>query len=203
MPECILKIKGKAIPLRGNDIDTDRIIPARYLKCITFDGLGNHVFEDDRLGEKNRFLHHPFDDPKYQKASILFVNKNFGCGSSREHAPQAIKRFGIQCIIGESFAEIFFGNCIALGIPCFTLSEQKMDQWQSQVETHPETFFEVDVDGLTLSHSGQSTSLNMSSIVKDQFVKGYWDITGCLMEHKTKIKETAAQLPYMNWGIKM
>ena len=130
----IEQITGTGIPLVGNDIDTDRIIPARFLKCVTFDGLGEQVFADDRAALEGR---HPFDQPQYQGATILVVNRNFGCGSSREHAPQAIARWGIKAVLGESFAEIFFGNCVAIGIPCLTATAEVVGQVQAALEADP------------------------------------------------------------------
>jgi len=130
----VKQVSGTGIPLRGNDIDTDRIIPARFLKCVTFDGLGEQVFADDRSALEGD---HAFDQPHYQGASILVVNRNFGCGSSREHAPQAIARWGIQALVGESFAEIFFGNCVAIGVPCLTATPEIINQLQTALEQDP------------------------------------------------------------------
>ena len=138
----ISTLGGKGLPLIGNDIDTDRIIPARFLRSITFDGLGEQVFADDRVQKQGE---HPFDLPQYQGAKILIVNANFGCGSSREHAPQAILRWGIEAIIGESFAEIFFGNCIANGIPCLTANAEAVKALQTLVETNPLAPLEINL----------------------------------------------------------
>ncbi len=130
----IEKIHGKCLVLRGDDIDTDRIIPARFLKCISFDDLGESVFADDRLEQKGL---HPFDQAQNQNSSILIVNKNFGCGSSREHAPQALMRWGIRAIIGQSFAEIFYGNCLSIGIPCAIIAESSINSIRKQIEYNP------------------------------------------------------------------
>ena len=131
-PAAITAVQGTAIPLPGNDIDTDRIIPARYLRSVTFEGLGSEVFKDERFNDDGSAKAHPFNDDKYSGATLLIVGRNFGCGSSREHAPQAIMRFGIKAIIGESFAEIFAGNCTSLGIPVCTADEQTIDELQKQ-----------------------------------------------------------------------
>ena len=201
MPVKINRIKGKIIPLRGNDLDTDRIIPARFLKCVSFDGLGEHAFEDDRKGDKSKGVLHPFDNPLYHKAKILVVNKNFGCGSSREHAPQALKRSGIQAIIGESFAEIFFGNCLALGIPCLTLGEKEIAEIQLMGEQKPAEEVSVNISGLSLNKGKKMLyTLVMEGTVQEQFLSGNWDVTGLLLENKTFIKETASRLPYLNWA---
>ncbi len=196
-----VRISGKAVSVRGNDIDTDRIIPARYLRCVTFDGLGEHAFEDDREQLRRKGQVHPFDDPRFAEAEILFVNKNFGCGSSREHAPQSIMRWGkgIKAIVGEGFAEIFFGNCVALGIPCVTVSEDVAQAIQSLNESQPGTVFTLDLEALTLSVSaGQAWPVSIPEGPRQQFLQGRWDSTAELMEAMEEIKTTAARLPYFN-----
>ena len=195
----IKKIESRALALRGNDIDTDRIIPARFLKCITFDGLGDHAFEDDRLGEKGNNRVHPFDNPSFKGAGILVVNKNFGCGSSREHAPQSLQRWGIKAIVGESFAGIFFGNCVTLGIPCLTLSAEEIGKLQGLAEQKPETLFKLDIENQKIEAGEFKFKPGVSSNVKEQFVLGYWDVTGLLLDNLESIKEKAKSLPYMKW----
>ncbi|MGA1474903.1 MAG: 3-isopropylmalate dehydratase small subunit, partial [Prochlorothrix sp.] len=138
----VQQIMGRGLPLVGDDIDTDRIIPARFLRCVTFDGLGEHAFEDDRAQSQGN---HPFDQPQYQGAKVLVVNRNFGCGSSREHAPQAIAKWGITAIIGESFAEIFFGNCLAMGIPCLTADTATIATLQDKIKADPNQSLTVDI----------------------------------------------------------
>src|SRR5499433_3604072 len=142
----ITKITGTAVPIKGNDIDTDRIIPARYLKEVTFARMGDYPFFDERFDASGKKKDHPLNDPEYNGASVLFVNKNFGCGSSREHAPQALYRFGIQAIVGESFAAIFAGNCTIMGVPAVTVSAKEMEQLMKSVEDNPQTWFTVDIE---------------------------------------------------------
>ena len=191
-------ISGRAIPVRGNDIDTDRIIPARFLRCITFEGLGEHSFEDDRIQLKqgNKAIH-SFDNPKFQGASILLVNKNFGCGSSREHAPQALKRWGINIILGESFAEIFFGNCLALGIPCVTVSMSDIEQLMTIAENDPEQDWAVNVKALQVITSEGAVNVTMPSGPHESLVRRTWDATTHLLTNYEMVEAVAKKLPYV------
>ncbi len=192
----IQHIAGTGIPLVGNDIDTDRIIPARFLKCVTFDGLGEQVFADDRLALSGQ---HPFDQEEYQGASILVVNRNFGCGSSREHAPQAIARWGIRGILGESFAEIFFGNCVAIGIPCVTAATEVVTQVQRVLTDDPTVAVTFDLDRLEVHVGDQVAPVAMPEGVRQAFLAGTWDACGQLVANADKISTTARQLAYMAW----
>ncbi|HIK43919.1 MAG TPA: 3-isopropylmalate dehydratase small subunit [Leptolyngbyaceae cyanobacterium M65_K2018_010] len=192
----IQQIVGTGIPLRGNDIDTDRIIPARFLKCVTFDGLGAQVFADDRAALAGR---HVFDLPQYQGAAILVVNRNFGCGSSREHAPQAIARWGIQAIVGESFAEIFFGNCVAIGIPCVTASPARVTALQDALEANPSLQLSLDLETLQVQFGQQVEPVAMVDGVRQAFLAGTWDACGQLVANAPAIQATASQLPYLAW----
>jgi 3-isopropylmalate/(R)-2-methylmalate dehydratase small subunit len=187
-------ISGRGIALVGNDIDTDRIIPARFLRCVTFDGLGAHVFADDRAQFQGQ---HPFDQPHYQGATILVVNRNFGCGSSREHAPQAIAKWGIQAIVGESFAEIFFGNCVALGLPCVTASSSDLLQLQDKLSTHSQSPITIDLENLALNCEELSMPITLAEGPRQMFVTGTWDACGQLVAQVDRIRSTAAQLPYL------
>jgi 3-isopropylmalate/(R)-2-methylmalate dehydratase small subunit len=192
----VIQVSGTGIPLRGNDIDTDRIIPARFLKCVTFDGLGDQVFADDRAALEGN---HAFDQTQYQGASILVVNRNFGCGSSREHAPQAIARWGIQALIGESFAEIFFGNCVAIGIPCLTATPEIVDQIQTALEADPTLPVTVDLNNLQVTFGSSTAPVSMPEGMRQAFIAGTWDACGQLVAQAEAVKATAAQLPYVAW----
>lgn len=190
-------ISGQAVPLTGNDIDTDRIIPARFLRCVTFDGLGAQVFADDRLQTQGQ---HPFDQPQYQGAEILIVNGNFGCGSSREHAPQAIAKWGIRAIIGESFAEIFFGNCVAIGIPCVTAAPAAVKQLQERVAQNPQAPVKVDLEAMQVTCEDLTVAIEMVAGARQMMIAGTWDACGQLVAQAAQVRETAAKLPYMQWA---
>jgi 3-isopropylmalate/(R)-2-methylmalate dehydratase small subunit len=190
----ILSVSGRGLPLRGNDIDTDRIMPARYLKVVSFEGLEQHVFEDDRKTNRGP---HPFADMRYQDASVLVVNSNFGCGSSREHAPQGLARFGIRAIVGESFSEIFAGNCAVLGVPCFTADHATIDKLQTLVETSPETAIECNVATGVITAGPMTFIASMPAAVRDAFVQGKWDPTLMLVDKFDEVRTVASRLPYV------
>ena len=190
----ILKISGNCMSLVGDDIDTDRIIPARFLKCVDFESLGDAVFEDDRKDLKGK---HPFDLKLNQNASILLVNSNFGCGSSREHAPQALMRWGIRVIIGESFAEIFYSNCIAIGIPCFTLSKKDIKPLQDRAEKG-NLFFEIDIKNVIAIEGSTKHNLEIKESSKNMFLSGEWDATSSLLNNIKLIESKMNNLPYIN-----
>ncbi len=190
------KVIGRAITLRGNDIDTDRIIPARFLKCVVFEGLGEHAFEDDRLQLKAKGEIHPFDKKEFQGANLLFVNKNFGCGSSREHAPQSLMRWGIKAIVGESFSEIFFGNNISMGIPCVHASEENIEKLMNANESNHAASFTLDLEKLTISNGKITVPVTLADGPREQFLQGSWDVTAELLAGEELIKSTAAKLPY-------
>ena len=189
-------VVGRAVPVVGNDIDTDRIIPARFLKAITFDGLGAQAFADDRIALKGS---HPFDQPQYQGATVLVVNNNFGCGSSREHAPQAIAKWGIQAIIGESFAEIFFGNCIALGVPCVNVTPEVATALQLQVAADPTLEVALDLALMQVTCGDFVGAIGMLEGPRQMFLTGQWDATGQLVANAAAVKTIAQGLPYVKW----
>lgn len=191
----ITSVSGRGLPLLGNDIDTDRIIPARFLRCVTFDGLGENVFADDRASGD-----HPFDASQYQGAKILVVNSNFGCGSSREHAPQAIMRWGISGIIGESFAEIFLGNCVAIGMPCATAMPDVVAQLQAMITDSPDIDLTLNLENSTVSGGELVHPVNFKAGNRQMFINGTWDACGQLLQHAEKIKTTAENLPYVSWS---
>jgi 3-isopropylmalate/(R)-2-methylmalate dehydratase small subunit len=195
----ITSVGGRPIPLRGNDIDTDRIIPARYLKAVTFDGLGAAAFYDERYAADGSLKGHIMDDPRFQAKGVrvAVVNKNFGCGSSREHAPQALLRWGVKALVGESFADIFFGNCVALGMPCVTASEADIGALMAAVEADPTQQVLVDVDKLTTTYGSLVIPAGLPAGIRHQFLEGTWDATSVLLEATPKIKATAARLPYV------
>ena len=193
----ITAVSGTGVPVRGDDIDTDRIIPARYLKAVTFDGLGDHAFQDERVASDGSRKGHPFDDPRYAGASVLFVNGNFGCGSSREHAPQALYRSGIRAIVGGSFAEIFAGNCLVMGLPLLT--SDLVAEWQDRVEAAPDTPVRVDLEECTITLGGDTWPVKMPEAARRSLVSGTWDSTAALLAGDRAIGATAARIPYLEW----
>ena len=189
----IARVEGTAIPLRGNNIDTDRIIPARFLKAITFDGLGEHAFEDDRRSMPD----HPFANPAYAGASILIVNENFGSGSSREHAPQALKRRGIGACVGQSFSEIFLGNATTIGLPCATASAADIDSLLGVAERDPAAVMVLDIDALLLAVGGRNLPVQIPAGVRTSLLTGQWDATGLLLDDFDAVRRVGAALPYV------
>ena len=190
------QINGKCISLIGDDIDTDRIIPARFLKCIDFKSLGKSVFEDDRKTLKGN---HPFDLVANKGASILIVNSNFGCGSSREHAPQALLRWGIKTIIGESFADIFYSNCLAIGIPCFTLPKTSIKNIQKYM-VNKNLFLKIDLFKSQAISSDLKFDLEIKETSQKMFLSGEWDATSQLLENEDLIKKKLNDLPYLKFN---
>jgi 3-isopropylmalate/(R)-2-methylmalate dehydratase small subunit len=200
-PQRITRIEGSALPMRGDDIDTDRIMPARFLRSVTFDGLEQHLFEDERAGsaagDRAQAARHPFDHPRYRGASILLVNRNFGCGSSREHAPQALYRSGIRAVVGESFSEIFFGNSLMIGLPCVTAVPDEVRELMERVEERPDATLRIDLHAGTCELEGFSCAIALPPHARDALVTGAWDTTGLLLERYEEVDAVAASLPYV------
>ena len=191
--ERIHQVRGSGLPLRGDDVDTDRIVPARFLKSITFDGLQDHLFEDDRAQISN----HPAGNPAYACARVMVVQSNFGCGSSREHAPQAIYRRGIRAVVGQSFSEIFFGNSVALGLPCPTTSRENIEALLAFVEQQPSAEIVVDLDVMKVIAGDRSFDIALPAAAREAFLDGSWDATGLLLENYDQVRAVAARLPYV------
>ena len=191
-------IRGRAIPVPGDDIDTDRIIPARYLRMITFEELGRYAFFDERFDENGKPREHPLNDPRFQGGSIMVVNRNFGCGSSREHAPQSLMRTGIQAFIGESFAEIFSGNCTALGLPAARVSHEDAVKLQSMVAADPGLEIAVDLEAGVVTAGASRFTFTMPDSDRSSLVWGTWDTTAMLLSNRESILSTASRIPYMN-----
>ena len=188
------RLEGTGIPIRGNNIDTDRIIPARYLKAVTFEGLGEHVFEDDRKARPD----HPFSNPRYRPATILLANENFGSGSSREHAPQALKRWGIDVCVGESFSEIFRGNALAIGVPCATAGRTDIEYVMRCVEQAADTRMVVSVSDRTLQILDRTITLEIPDPMREALLNGHWDPTALLLERFSEVRAVAEALPYVS-----
>ena len=190
----IESVSGSAVPLLLDDIDTDRIIPARFLRCVTFDGIGEHAFEDDRKQDAN----HPFNRERFQNGSILVSGRNFGCGSSREHAPQSLMRWGIKAVVAESFAEIFFGNCTSLGIPAVCASREDLTKLAAAIEADSTLEFTLDLNALTLIFGGETVSVIMPASARSLLTNGQFDALAQLLARKDDIIATASKLPYLN-----
>ena len=191
--ERVREVRGTALPVRGDDIDTDRIIPARFLKSISFDGLQDHLFEDDR----QQMDAHPVSNPAYAGAAVMLVGANFGCGSSREHAPQAIRRRGIRAVVGQSFSEIFFGNSVALGMPCPTATRESIQAMMALAERDPATVFTVELASMRVTAAGESFEITLPASAREAFLDGSWDATGLLVDDYDAVRSVAARLPYV------
>ncbi len=190
----INSITGTGLPLRGNDLDTDRIMPARFLRAVTFDGLERHLFEDDRAADPS----HAFNNPRYKGAAVLVVNKNFGCGSSREHAPQGLRRAGIRAVAGESFAEIFFGNSLMIGLACVTAAPRDIEALMTLVERDPATKLRVDLRSGVCEAGRLTVPVSTPANVRDALMTGAWDTTGLLMDRYEEVNAISSRLPYLN-----
>ncbi|MFB6105363.1 MAG: 3-isopropylmalate dehydratase small subunit [Halobacteriaceae archaeon] len=195
--ETVTHVSGTGIPVRGNDVDTDQIIPGRFLKVVTFDGLGQFAFFDQRFDEDDEPKDHPFNEDRFEGASVLVVNANFGCGSSREHAPQALMRWGIDAIVGESFAEIFAGNCLALGIPTVTADHESVNALQQWIDDNPDGEVEVDVAAETVRYDGTEISATVDEGQRKALVDGVWDTTALMSANAESVREVAESLPYV------
>jgi 3-isopropylmalate/(R)-2-methylmalate dehydratase small subunit len=190
---AVLSVSGRGLPLRGHDIDTDRIMPARFLKAVSFEGLERHVFEDDRAADPS----HPFNNARYAGASILIVNANFGCGSSREHAPQGLARFGIKAIVGESYSDIFQGNSTMMGLPCFTADASSIAQLQAAVEADPSVTIAADVASGAISAGALRIAAALPTATRDAFLSGQWNPTVMLLDTFDEVRHVASRLPYV------
>ena len=193
----ITSVTGRAVCVPGNDIDTDRIIPARFMKCVTFDGLGEYLFNDVRRQLDGTEKPHPLNETRFKAATILLSGANFGCGSSREHAPQAIAKYGFKAVIAENFAEIFFGNSTTLGMPCVTASREDIAKIAAAVEKDPQTEVVIDLVKLEARFGGQSVKIAQRESARDALVNGRWDAIGELLDGRDAVKVTAAKLPYL------
>ena len=195
--EKITQVSGRGVYVPGNDIDTDRIIPARFMKCVTFDGLGEFLFYDVRKNADGSDKPHPLNEPRFKSATVLLSGANFGCGSSREHAPQAIQKYGFKAVIAENFAEIFFGNCTTLGVPCAEASREDIAKIAAAIEQNPQTEIVFDVDKQEIRFAGQTVKANVRAAARDALVNGRWDPIGELLDGMPAMKATAGKLPYL------
>ena len=196
--QVIDEVAGRAIPVRGNDVDTDAIIPARFMKCVTFDGLGEYSFYDERYDGNGNTKPHPFNEERFQGASILIVNSNFGCGSSREHAPQALAKWGIRAVVGESFAEIFAGNCTAMGVPTLAMDHDKIETLMKLAEEQPDAVLSVRIREQIVQVDRRVFEGFIPSASRNSLLGGTWDSTALLLSDRKAIEDTAAELPYLS-----
>ena len=194
--KTVTAVTGPAVPVRGNDIDTDQIVPARFLKEVTFDNMGEYAFYDVRRDDDGTLNDHPFN--RYPNASILVVNQNFGCGSSREHAPQALMRWGIDGLIGESFAEIFAGNCQALGLPTATAAPETVEWIMGQVEADPTIELTIDVEAETATVGDETIGVTINDSQREALLQGIWDTTALMKSYMDEVRQTANEVPYLN-----
>ncbi len=194
--KTVTTVSGPAVPVRGNDIDTDQIVPARFLKEVTFDNMGEYAFYDVRRDDDGTLNDHPFN--RYPNATLLVVNENFGCGSSREHAPQALMRWGIDGLIGESFAEIFAGNCQALGLPTATADHETVAWIMAQVTTDPALDLTIDVEKETVTVGDEPVDVTISDAQREALLQGIWDTTALMKSYMDEVEQTAEELPYLN-----
>lgn len=195
--ESIKQVVGKAVPVPGADVDTDRIIPARFLKCVTFDDLAEGMFYDERFEQDGSSKNHPIDAPEYEDATVMVVGPNFGCGSSREHAPQSIRRYGFRSIVGVSFAEIFFGNSVNLGMPCVSLTLEDNEKLSVMIQADPSLEVVVDLEAKTVTCGGVIFTMDMPDGAREALINGKWDTIGELADNNAAIDATAATLPYV------
>jgi 3-isopropylmalate/(R)-2-methylmalate dehydratase small subunit len=198
--EKIVQVTGRGVYVAGDDIDTDRIIPARFMKCVTFDGLGAHLFHDVRFNEDGSKKQHPLNDPRFEGAKILLSNSNFGCGSSREHAPQALAKFGIRAVIAESFAEIFFGNSTTLGMPCVSVSHDDVVALAAQIDKDASTEIRIDLQNNQVSAGPLRVPFTMKPSARDALMNGVWDPIGQLLDAAESVKKLTQRLPYLHFG---
>jgi len=192
----ITEVSGTGVPIPGNDIDTDQILPARFMKEVTFDNMADYLFYDARRDDDGEFNDHPLN--RFEGANIAVVNKNFGCGSSREHAPQAMMRWGIDGVVGESFAEIFADNCKSLGIPAATADMETVTELQEWIEEHPDGDVEIDVEAETVTYGGKTVDVDIDDAMQEALVEGIWDTTALMYGNMSKVEETVAGLPYVD-----
>ncbi len=200
MSIAVKSVQGRGVVVRGDDIDTDRIIPAKFMKCVTFDGLGQYAFHDVRFDENGNPTGHPLDAPEHKGATILISGRNFGCGSSREHAPQALSRFGIDAIIAGNFAEIFFGNSTKMGLVCASLEHNDLQELSAWAEANPAEAINIDVESLTITAGDKSWSFTIKDAARNSLLAGTFDPMVQLMANKDAIEKTAQSLPYMSWN---